>query len=392
MSHLLAFFKTRTGAGVLFLLGMFVIFYFIREHRERQEKPTKAVVSEDEALLGQMSPEENRPAPDKPVNSEWVKENKIERFRPPPPAAAPSTTTSKTSNGTSQKVSYPKLVHFYEEPGKRTQAPKEIEAPRVFAPMGTLIPCQLVITVDSSSLETPVVGFVTEDVWHSGQLIAPAGTEVHAFAKRSRVRDRIEVSGTWTFVWQDGRQYRIKGLALDRTHDPDADTYGLTDGSAGIRGQITKTDQFLEFKLFAATMIGGAARASEDSSETIFGSRPENSITNAGLEGVSTVAERYAKLLLDQIDDDGLFVRVPAGTEFYFYALQVFEPELASIAGLTQGEQPRNSWEKDEPRTTAPTESSGVTATPDSSIAAVLKQREALLNRVSAFDQRKDKP
>ena len=58
------------------------------------------------------------------------------------------------------------------------------------------------------------------------------------------------------------------------------------------------------------------------------------------------MADRYAKLMLDQIEGDGLFVRVPAGTEFYIYTLQVFEPKLASVAGLKQGQQPVNSWQK----------------------------------------------
>ncbi len=304
------------------------------------------MVAEGEKLLGQMSPEENKPEPDKPVTSEWVAENKLSKFRPPAPTTRDAMSPVKnTASNAPPKINLPKLVHFFEAPKDEPTRPKETEPPQVFAPRGTLIPCQLIITVDSSSLETPVVGFVTEDVWHNGNLIVPAGTEVHAFAKRGRVRDRIEVTGTWEFVWQDGRQVKVKGVALDREHDPDKDSYGITDGSAGIRGEIAKSDEFLEFKLFAATMIGGVARASEDTTETIFGSRPRNSLEDAGLEGISTVAERYAKLLLNQIEGDGLFVRVPAGTEFYIYTLQVFEPELASVAGLEQGEHPRNSWE-----------------------------------------------
>ncbi len=382
MSRVIAFFKTRTGAGVLLLLGLFAIFYFIREYRERNAQETP-VVAEGEELLGQMSPEENKPEPDEPVASEWVKENKLSRFRPPPPAPAVADPLPARPTNKKQKVSLPKLVHFYEEPKSEALPPAKIEPPRVFAPTGTLIPCQLIITVDSSSLETPVIGFVTEDVWHNGNLIVPAGTEVHSFAKRRRVRDRIAVSGTWQFVWQDGRQYKTNGLALDRTYNHDKDSYGLTDGSAGIRGEIAKSDEFLEFKLFAATMIGGAARASEETTETIFGSRPGNSIENAGLEGISAVAERYAKLLLDQIEGDGLFVRVPSGTEFYVYTLQVFEPELASVAGLAQGETARNSWQP------AATTNPVVTDEPDQA-SNTLNHRELVREHVAAYEKRKE--
>ena len=145
-----------------------------------------------------------------------------------------------------------------------------------------------------------------------------------------RVRDRIEVHGEWKFVWQDGKEVQVNGIALDRQFDPNSDTYGITDGSAGIRGKLEKTDEFLEFKLFTATAISGAARRSEDTTRTIFGSEPSNSLENAGLEGAAAVTDRYANLLMDQIEDDGLFVRVPAGTQFYVYTLQVFEPKLAS--------------------------------------------------------------
>jgi hypothetical protein len=97
---------------------------------------------------------------------------------------------------------------------------------------------------------------------------------------------------------------------------------------------------------------------------------------------VSTVAERYARLLLDQIEGDGLFVRVAAGTEFYLYTRQVFEPELASVAGLEQGEQPRNSWEpKDAPKEPSPAPTT----------AEMLQRREALFDRVATYQKSKQK-
>jgi hypothetical protein len=60
------------------------------------------------------------------------------------------------------------------------------------APYGRLIKCKLVITVDSSSVDTPIIGLVTEDVYNSyGDLIIPAGSEVHGTAQTDRVRERI---------------------------------------------------------------------------------------------------------------------------------------------------------------------------------------------------------
>ena len=344
MGRVIGFFKTPAGAGMLFLVAMFVFFYFVREYRERraeeQETANKANV------LGRMSPEEEGTKPGSSITSEWVKEGQLDKFNPPAEEPAPVPVVVERPPSPQPAGSPPKLVHLYQAPKGKKVVPSPPKPPRTFAPTGTLIPCQLVITVDSSSLETPVVGFVTEDVWHNQERIIPAGTEVHCFAKRGRVRDRIEVTGTWRFVWQDGREVRIHGIALDRDYDPDADSYAITDGSAGIRGSVHKSDEFLEFKLFAATALAGATRSAEKTTRTAFGEYADSSLGNAALEGASEVAERYANLMLDQIEGDGLFVRVPAGTEFYVYTLQTFEPKLASVAALKQGQQPSNSWQK----------------------------------------------
>ena len=344
IARIISFLKTPIGAAILFLAAVFTFFYFVREYRERQESASR---EGGENVLPQMSPEETRAEPGEPILSEWVDEGTLNRFDPPNDNSVPVVAqpiVQQPSNNASQAL--PKLLHVYQAPKEPKLPDDPIKPPRTFAPTGTLVPCQLIITVDSSSLQTPVLGFVTEDVWHNQRLILPAGTEVHSFAGQGRVRDRISVTGEWTFVWQDGREVRANGIALDREHDLENDTYAITDGSAGIRGTVHKSDEYLEFKLFTATAIGAAAKSTESTTRSVFGEFTNNSLGNAGLEGVSSVAERYAKLMLDQVEGDGLFVRVPAGTEFYIYLLQVFEPELASVAGLKQGRRPANSWEK----------------------------------------------
>ena len=348
IGRIIGFFKTPAGAAILFLLAMFTFFYFVREYRERKARDAEG---EGTNVLGQMSPEEN--APGESIKSEWVKEGQLEKFNPPTEGTPPPKPEPQQAPP-AQSAALPKLVHLYQQAKGTEPAPAPAKPPRYFAPPGTLIPCQLVITVDSSSLETPVVGFVTNDVWHNQNLVIPAGTEVHAFARKGRVRDRIEVSGEWKFVWHDGREVRINGLALDRDYDPEQDSFALTDGSAGIRGKVHKSDEFLEFKMFAATALAGASRSAETTTRSAFGEFKNNSLGNAGLEGASAVAERYARLMLDQIEGDGLFVRVPAGSEFYVYTLQVFEPKLASVAGLKQGQRPSNSWQKPALQTSDP--------------------------------------
>jgi hypothetical protein len=189
IGRIIGFIKTPAGAAIVFLLAMFTVFYFIREYRERN--PDEEEVAN---RLGQMSPEAAERDPNAPLTSEWVTEGKLDKFNPPADSAAPAPRPVVQQDAPAKSAALPQLVHLY-NPAKDKPTPADpIKPPRTFAPPGTLIPCQLVITVDSSSLETPVVGVVTDDVWHNQKLIVPAGTEVHSFAKRGRVRDRVEVT------------------------------------------------------------------------------------------------------------------------------------------------------------------------------------------------------
>ena len=104
-----------------------------------------------------------------------------------------------------------------------------------YAPFGRLIPCELIVTVDSSGIQTPIIGLVTEDIYHNGRLIIPAGTEVHGKAQTDRSRERIASGNNWTLVWSSGEELRLSGIALDREADPGGDGWGITDGSAGLR-------------------------------------------------------------------------------------------------------------------------------------------------------------
>lgn len=67
----------------------------------------------------------------------------------------------------------------------------EVEISEEYAPYGRLIPCETIITIDSAKIETPIIGFVAEDVYHDGKLIIPAGAEVHGKAQVDTSRERI---------------------------------------------------------------------------------------------------------------------------------------------------------------------------------------------------------
>lgn len=215
----------------------------------------------------------------------------------------------------------------------------------IYAPYGRLIPCQTVITLDSSNIETPIIGLVTKNLVHDGKIIIPAGAEVHGTAKTDRSRERIAAEGSWVIVWRTrdeliGTELVLNGIALNRELNDVRGEFGLNDGSAGIKGQLIKTTKFEEIKLFAAAFISGAAEGLLDT-ERVFNPftgqsdlQPQESLENAALLGIQTVIDEYANRIRQSIDRDGFFVRVPAGKQFYLYVSQTIDRESGKRGNL----------------------------------------------------------
>ena len=203
----------------------------------------------------------------------------------------------------------------------------------IYAPYGRLIPCETVITVDSASIQTPIVGLVTENIYHGVKLVISAGTEVHGMAQTDRHRERIASGNSWTFVWQGGEELRLKGVALDREFSGDQEGWGITDGSAGLRGRIIKSDNPAEIKLFAATFLSGVASSLTEKEQTILCSIDSRSLNNAPFKGAEKVLSVYAQRIYDAIQRDGFYVRVPSGKQFYIYILQTIDRSDAVIGG-----------------------------------------------------------
>lgn len=206
---------------------------------------------------------------------------------------------------------------------------------KTYAPYGRMIPCETVVTIESSKLDTPVIGLVTEDVWHNGELIIPAGTEVHGRASLDRARERIAASGKWVVVWRDGSPLNgtelvLSGIALDRQKDDTSGEFGLRDGSAGLLGDLMKSDNYQEVKMFASTFLAGVAGGFQQlrNQGTAFGDVvqvPSISGRNAALQGTADVLNAYARQIQDAIARDGFYVRVPAGKQFYLYVTETID-------------------------------------------------------------------
>jgi hypothetical protein len=341
----LSFFKTKSGRlltfAVLFAGGLIIFSVFRKHHTPAEDAiavtplATNNVGSKPQVVQSVVRP--------------------LQPFHPP--AATPTTAIpSAFPNALPQPLPVvpPRQsemltpISLFADGTAGVPQPKKLSP--VYAPFGRLIPCETVTTVDSASIQTPIIGLVTENVYFGGKLIIPAGTEVHGMAQTDRQRERIAGNTSWTFVWQNGEEMRIKAIALDREFDNSTNQSGwaITDGSAGLRGQLIKSDNLADIKLFAATFLSGAAGALTEKQETVFGPINSPSLNNAPFAGAQAVLQTYAQQILDSIQKNGFYVRVPSGTQFYLYALQTIDRADCTFGGAGLIE------EKDEQPATTP--------------------------------------
>jgi len=81
--------------------------------------------------------------------------------------------------------------------------------------------------------------------------------------------------------------------------------------------------------------------------QTVFGPVNAPSLNNAPFQGAQAVLQTYAQQIYDSIQQNGFYVRVPSGKQFYLYVLQTIDRADATLGGTGLVE------ESDEP-TTAP--------------------------------------
>lgn len=259
----------------------------------------------------------------------------IPQFNPPNNGTAGTNSgTGTTSTPTTPPPPRPLPISLYNDDSPDSHPSDN------YAPYGRLIPCETIITIDSAKIETPIVGFVTEDLYHNGRLIIPAGAEVHGKAQADHSRERIASDSQWFIVWRttdrmNGAELSLKGIALDMERNYANGTWALTDGSAGLRGDVIKTDNMAEIKLFAATFLSALASGFQDTQQNInpwTGGTTQSAIEspkNAALQATSSVITEYARQIQDSIKRDGFYVRVPAGKQFYLYVTQTIDLDEA---------------------------------------------------------------
>jgi hypothetical protein len=233
------------------------------------------------------------------------------------------------------------------------------------APAFRCLRCQLVNTIDSGNIATPIIGRVTEDLKRHGLVVIRKGTEVHGQAQVDTMRERIASRGDFTLIIHDpGRpqyddnQLVVSGIVLDREYDPEYDTYGLVDMSAGLPGQIIETGDKRIIAAFVASFLSGMAQNAGSTTNGVFGNRfytngnaigtsaLQNLAVNPAANGTASVLDLYAQEIMKTVQRDGFYIRVPAGTEFYLYVTEAIDLGKAR-SGETADEERLNRNERE---------------------------------------------
>lgn len=368
---ILTFFKTRLGIIILLTLTIFIFFFLTLDPKtppqaKSEEKanghfPTAGTPKEQPITTINRNTASIKTiiAPLHPHTQE-IKTGKEALISNQKTLNTPPTLLSLYNNNKTTKPSLEAIQSIKNPISKKNLNPS---IPKRFAPFGRLIKCELVNTLDSSNRETPIIGLVMEPVYWNGDLIIPAGSEVHGIATTNSLRERIVSGNQWNIILPregdrpNGMTLELTAIALDRD-DPTAEgkTYGITDGSFGLKGYRIKSNNLEEIKVFAATFLGAitAGLQTQVPTESLLGgTRPNNTLRDASLGGISAVMHRLAEKIEKEIEDNGFYTRVPAGKQFYLYVQQAINPEDWSLRNLaTHSEespppgQSRHSWDE----------------------------------------------
>jgi Bacterial conjugation TrbI-like protein len=328
MKRLILFFVRGPGAILLVVCAIILVGWAIKQGQDKQR--AEAEKRQKTRELGAVNPRENVDA-SQAAKEALLSDRKLSAGFNTAPEAAPIPNAPVLPRGQQQQL--PSLVSFYAQVAatpQPTPAPApERRDPETWLPPSIMVPCSLVITIESSHINTPVLGIVIRDMYENGHLIVPAGTLVSSFAQSGAVRDRIEVSGTWVFVFPDGRSLKVKGIALDREADPSYQNFGVEDGSAGLQGELVESDHWANAKAF----IGILMTAAMQTGTAAVNGAVSNSSIGGGvvLPDTTPVLGKYLDQLLNGETGDGRFVRVPASKEFYVFVMETLRPDRRSI-------------------------------------------------------------
>ncbi len=342
------FYRGPGAILVVVLLGLGVC-WIIKSGRDKQE--AEAAKRQKQRELGQVNPQDSVDASEA-AKERILSDRKLHPGNRTAPESAPMP-PAPVAQAAQQQRALPQLVSFYAQvqatPSPTpTSAPERPKETQIWLPRGTFIPCALVNTVESSHINTPVVGEVIRDVMQGGHLIIPARAIVTSFAQAGAVRDRIEVSGKWSITYPDGREFEIQGIACDREADPSNQQFGIEDGSAGLQGEIIESDHWANAKAFIALLLTATTQAGTAAVSGALQSGHGGGV-GVGLPDTTPILAKYLDQLLNGETGDGRFVRVRASKEFYVFPVDVVMPTHRSIGAKRQEAEEASKLDRNAP-------------------------------------------
>lgn len=271
------------------------------------------------------------------------------------PTPPPDDKLQEIKNSTAQRidvVSSPKYGEMLNVATNVQAEPTPTPDMGFYRPLGAMVKCKLINTVDSSTGATVHVdGRVDEDVWFRNHCFIRKGSEVHGTAQIDKSRERIDAECVWVFVLADEcghlttKELTIEGQAEDMANDPEfealcargkmvtaiTDKWGITDASSGLRGVVIQTDNMAAINLWVSAFASALTQSISTVGQN-FGS-----IGGVATPAATNVLNGYAQQVLKSIETDGFFIRVPSAKRFYVRIAKGFwtsDERVAASTGL----------------------------------------------------------
>ena len=164
----LNFFKTGSGKLITFAAVFAVALILFSVMRKRHTAPEDTIP---------VTPLATNSVGGKPQVVQSVV-RPMQAFHPPSPKPQPAPSSPSGLSGFTNASPQPlpvvppsqlqqlSPISLFADSTAGVPQPKKLSP--IYAPFGRLIPCETVVTVDSASIRTPIIGLVTEDVYSSG--------------------------------------------------------------------------------------------------------------------------------------------------------------------------------------------------------------------------------
>ena len=351
MNKVFKFIKSPFGKFLIFLVLM--VFVFLGLESVFEEKKTLKVhvnhaINEPLETIYNGTLSEILPEKKQEATPEIIHSGKVGSKLTPSQNAAPRRIIKKSKPivfHSSRRQKYSTSIKPYVPPiglytAKLSSIPPNPNSQS--APYGQLLRCELVQTIMTSNLQTPIIGMVTEPLWWNGKEIIPAGVIVHGVAASSPMRDRVGTGTKWVLVWPHRNKWNGKRLILDAIAlacDRTENAWSKIDGSAGIKGDVISNDNQQRMYAYMASFISGLGEGMVSENEDVTGSTTTKTTGGTFTDALGKAFQKSASDVSDQLFKDlsksMFYVEARAGTEFYLYVRQDIRISKASKGQLT---------------------------------------------------------